>query len=85
MALMLRLLILTYDIIWLMKGDNDYLCSKHEYIYIDPETSLPWLKYFEFMGTLKFVYSIVNLELQFCFISDILYIMYLLGALYYIS
>ena len=42
------------------------------------------LNTFEFMGTLKCVYSAVNLELQFYFIPDIIYIMYLLGSIYYI-
>ena len=54
-----------------MKGDNDYPSSEHEYIYTDLQRSLSWFKYFEFMGILKYVYSVVTLELQFCFIPDI--------------
>ena len=43
------------------------------------------LNTFEFMGTLKCDYSVAKLELQFYFIPDIIYIMYLLGSIYYIQ
>ena len=61
-----------------MKGDNDYPCSEHEYIYTDPERSLPWLKYFEFMGTLKCVYSVCKFRITFLFYT------FLLGSIYYV-
>ena len=31
---------LIYGIIWLMRGDNGYPCSWHDYIYTDPQRSL---------------------------------------------
>ena len=46
-------------------------------LYLDLNT-------FEFMGTLKYVYSVAKLENQFYFIHDIIYNMYLLGSIYYI-
>ena len=54
---------LTYDIIWLMKGDNDYPSSEHEYIYTQPKRYLSWVKYFWIYGYLKCVYSVAKLEL----------------------
>ena len=43
------------------------------------------LNTFEFMGTLKCDYSVAKLQLQLCFIPDIIYNMYLLGSIYYIQ